>query len=118
MVSSGGSSFPSGHSATAAACWAAIALVASRRMRLGRRRWAAALAVTIAVLVAASRVMLGVHWLTDVIAGAIVGWAWFFVVALIFGGRLQRFGEPAERVPPEPVVAGTLDDDSARGALR
>jgi membrane-associated phospholipid phosphatase len=40
-----------------------------------------------------------VHWLTDVIAGLIVGWSWFFIVAVIFGGRLQRFGDPAVRDP-------------------
>lgn len=98
LVGSGGSSFPSGHSAAAAACWAAIAIVVSRRMRPGTRRWAMAVAVAVAVLVAASRVLLGVHWLTDVIAGVLVGWTWAFLVALVFGGRIQRFGEPAERV--------------------
>jgi undecaprenyl-diphosphatase len=107
LVDSGGTSFPSGHSAAAAACWAAVALVVSRRMRVGTRRFAAALAVAIAVAVAASRVMLGVHWLTDVVAGLIVGWAWFFVVALVFGGRIQRFGEPAER------MASTVDAERA-----
>ena len=103
LVGSGGSSFPSGHSASAAACWAALALVVSSRMWLRHRRWVAAAAVAIAVLVAASRVMLGVHWLTDVIAGVVVGWTWFFLVALVFGGRLQRFGEPAERIAPDPA---------------
>ena len=61
------------------------------------------LAVGIACLVAASRALLGVHWLTDVVAGLAVGWTWFFLVAVIFGGRLQRFGEPAERVAATPV---------------
>ena len=56
-------------------------------------------AVAVAIVVAASRALLGVHWLTDVIAGLIVGWSWFFVVAVIFGGRLQRFGDPAVRDP-------------------
>ena len=98
LSSAGGSSFPSGHSAAAAACWAAMALVASRRLSAGTRHWAAAVAVAIAVAVATSRVLLGVHWLTDVIAGVIVGWTWFFLAALAFGGRLQRFGAPAEEV--------------------
>ena len=106
LVASGGSSFPSGHSAAAAACWAAIAVVVAGRLPLGTRRFSAAAAVGVAVFVAASRVMLGVHWLTDVIAGVVIGWTWFFLVALIFGGRIQRFGEPADRVrSTEPLAA-------------
>jgi len=111
LVGSGGSSFPSGHTASAAACWAAIGFVVAARMRLGPRRWIAAASVAIAVLVAASRVLLGVHWLTDVIAGLVVGWTWFFLVALIFGGRLHRFGEPVERVP-----GASFDEPAAHGA--
>jgi membrane-associated phospholipid phosphatase len=107
LVGSGGSSFPSGHTAAAAACWAAIALVLARRLPLLQRRWAAAVAAAIAVLVASSRVLLGVHWLTDVIAGLIVGWIWFFLVALIFGGRIQRFGEPVERLADHEELAST-----------
>jgi undecaprenyl-diphosphatase len=109
LVHASGSSFPSGHSAAAAACWAAMALIGGRRLPEQHRRWAAALAVAIAVAVAASRVLLGVHWLTDVIAGVIVGWTWFFLVALVFGGRLQRFGAPVEdvaaRASDEPDAA-------------
>jgi membrane-associated phospholipid phosphatase len=55
-----------------------------------------ALAAGIAVAVAASRVLLDVHWLTDVIAGLALGWAWFAVCAIAFGGRLLRFGVAAE----------------------
>jgi undecaprenyl-diphosphatase len=35
-----------------------------------------------------------VHWLTDVIAGLAVGWAWFVVVAVAFGGRRLEVGTP------------------------
>lgn len=93
-----GSSFPSGHSAAAAACWAAIALVLFRRASRRARAVAAGGAVFIAVGVATTRVLLGVHWLTDVIAGVIVGWCWFGLMTVVFGGRLLRFGEPAERL--------------------
>jgi len=105
LVGAAGSAFPSGHSAAAAACWLAIALIAGRSLPRRIRPWLAVVAVGIACLVAASRTMLGVHWLTDVVAGLAVGWTWFFLVAVIFGGRLQRFGEPAERVAATPVDA-------------
>jgi membrane-associated phospholipid phosphatase len=91
-----GPSFPSGHSSTAAAFWAAAALVAGRWW--GRRAWPAlaGAAAGIAVGVAASRVLLDVHWLTDVIGGLALGWAWFAVCAVAFGGRVLRFGAAAE----------------------
>jgi membrane-associated phospholipid phosphatase len=85
-----GPSFPSGHTSTAAALWAAVALVAWRWW--GRRSLAplAGLAVGIAVAVAASRVLLDVHWLTDVVAGLALGWAWFAACAVAFGARILR----------------------------
>lgn len=99
-----GSSFPSGHSAAAAACWAAMALVIARRQTRRVRIAAAVVAVFVAGAVATTRVLLGVHWLSDVVAGVIVGWSWFFVVTIVFGGRLLRFGEPAERIANSPSV--------------
>jgi len=94
----GGYSFPSGHTAAAAACWAAIALVIAHHWPRRWRRLAGTIAIAITCAVAASRVLLGVHWLTDVIAGAITGWTWFLLVTLVFGGRILRLGEPAERI--------------------
>jgi membrane-associated phospholipid phosphatase len=91
-----GPSFPSGHSATAAAFYATAALLLGRgRPRPGRAALTG-LAVGIAIAVAASRVLLDVHWLTDVIAGLTLGWAWFAVCAIAFGGRILRFGAAAE----------------------
>ncbi|MGN6587842.1 MAG: phosphatase PAP2 family protein [Solirubrobacterales bacterium] len=91
-----GPSFPSGHTSTAAASWAAFALVAGRWW--GRRSWPAlaGLAVGIAVAVAASRVLLDVHWLTDVLGGLALGWAWFAACAIAFGGRVLQFGATAQ----------------------
>jgi membrane-associated phospholipid phosphatase len=90
-----GPSFPSGHSATAAAFYATAALLIGRRRRRPARAVLIGLAAGIAVAVAASRVLLDVHWLTDVIAGLALGWAWFAVSAIAFGGRILRFGAGA-----------------------
>lgn len=104
LVSAAGSSFPSGHSAAAAACWMAVALVVGRWCPPRVRPILALVAVGIACFVAASRTLLGVHWLTDVVAGLMVGWAWFLIVAVAFGGRFQRFGEPAEELAATPLA--------------
>jgi undecaprenyl-diphosphatase len=110
LVVANGYSFPSGHTVAAASAWSAIALVLGRdRPRLTRALLAGGAAL-IAVSVAASRALLGVHWLTDVIAGLAIGWGWFMIVGIIFGGRAQRLGAPVAdhpvdmpaSVPPQP----------------
>ena len=85
-----GPSFPSGHSATAAAFYAAAALIIGRSLGRPTRQFVVAAAVGMAVAVAASRVLLDLHWLSDVIGGLSLGWAWFALCAVIFGGRLLR----------------------------
>lgn len=94
LVGWSGWSFPSGHSAAAAATYLAIALAVSRGDRARSRRWLVAGAVAIALLVAASRVVLGVHWLTDVTAGLALGWGWAVLCSIvILDGPFAR--EPA-----------------------
>jgi membrane-associated phospholipid phosphatase len=91
-----GPSFPSGHSSWSAAFLAATALLLSRGRGCRERAVIAGVAAGLAVTVAGSRVLLGVHWLSDVIAGLALGSAWFAICAIAFGGRLLRFGAPAE----------------------
>lgn len=91
-----GSSFPSGHASAAAATFAVVALLVGRRRSRSARAVIAGVAVAVAVIVAGTRVLLGVHWLTDVLAGLAVGWAWFALWSIAFGGRLLEFGAPAD----------------------
>ena len=101
-----GPSFPSGHTTAAAATFIAIALVLGRDGSSRRRMLLAGVAVALAVAVACSRVFLGVHWLTDVIGGLLLGWTWVALCAVAFGGRVMRFAAPAKAAAspsPQPV---------------
>jgi undecaprenyl-diphosphatase len=97
LVAVRGPSFPSGHSAGAAACWAAVAIVIAHGRARRTHAALAAGAVVLAVAVATSRALLGVHWLTDVLAGLAVGWGWCALVAVAFRTRLSA--SPARRRP-------------------
>ena len=113
-----GPSFPSGHSATAAAFYATAALLLGRRRGQPARAVLTGLAVGLAVAVAASRVLLDVHWLSDVIAGLVLGWAWFAVCAIAFGGRILRFGAAAEAAARVAEATAVVDPGCGRAVQR
>jgi undecaprenyl-diphosphatase len=92
------SSFPSGHAMSATIVYSTVAYLAAR---LQKRRWARwltlLLAAAIILLISLSRIYLGVHYPSDVLAGAIVGLAWAaFCMATL--EAVQRF---AQRQAPE-----------------
>jgi len=104
VVHASGYSFPSGHTAAAAATYAAVALL----MGSGRSRRTKAIlagaAGGLAVAVATSRVLLGAHWLTDVLAGMALGWGVFAMCSIAYGGRLLHFGEPVQKAQQTAVT--------------
>ena len=97
-----GSSFPSGHAA-AAACYAGMAMVVFLHTR---RRWPRVAAVTLVVLVTAAvsvaRMYRGMHHLTDVLAGVLLGMASVAVSAWIVrrAAMANAAGGPTDVHPP------------------
>lgn len=84
-------SFPSGHATAVTAVLVSVAgLIAIRR----KVRWPWTVAVIGLIVVAASRLVLGVHWTTDVLVGAILGGTWGLVVCWV-----QRRVPQPEHVP-------------------
>ena len=71
------SSFPSGHAMSAAIVYSTVAYLAAR---LHKRAWARWLVMTVAAILVAlisfSRMYLGVHYPSDVLAGVVIGLAW------------------------------------------
>jgi len=100
LVATSGASFPSGHSIAASVTIVAavIALVPPGR---GRAWWGAG-AVAFSVLMALSRAYLGAHWLSDAIAGVLLGTSCALLAALVVGALQRRRGrrQPGGPAPP------------------
>lgn len=81
------SSFPSGHAMIGVAVFATIAVIAWREHG---KRWPAAVLGVVGVVSLWSRIYLGVHWPTDVVAGALIGAVWLGFTLRAFSRRTNK----------------------------
>jgi membrane-associated phospholipid phosphatase len=104
-----GYGFPSGHALTATVVWGGLAIA----LDVGTRSRRALVAGNVVAVVCLARLVLGVHYLVDVLAGVGIGLVYLAVVVKIARGRARRaFGVAAA------IAAGTLlGTVSADGAL-
>jgi undecaprenyl-diphosphatase len=88
-----GRAFPSGHATQTISVYGMLAVVLILAYA-PRRRWPLVIgAALVTLVVGASRLYLGVHWLTDVLGGYALGLAWLSLVMVIF----LRFGRQIAR---------------------
>jgi membrane-associated phospholipid phosphatase len=85
--------FPSGHAFSASATYGALAVVLADRLP-DRRTLIFVCAATLIVVVAASRVILGLHYLLDVVGGMLAGIAWLSLCLLAIGRLARRWRSP------------------------
>lgn len=102
-----GASFPSGHAMMSATAMTLAVLAVRQLLRRGAGRVVAVLlAAAIAVAVAASRLVLGAHYLSDVVGGWLLAGAWVSLLAAAFGAVTPR-GRSAAAPDPGPRRAGS-----------
>jgi undecaprenyl-diphosphatase len=93
-------SFPSGHAMMSAVAWLTIgAIVARVRPEKRAKAVVAATVVVVTMLVGASRVYLGVHWPTDVLAGWAAGASWA-ALCWVVADALRKRGKLKDDPPP------------------
>ncbi len=88
-----GYSFPSGHAMISVLFYGCLAYILARL--IGKWKWRVALAMAglaLALLIGFSRLYLGVHYLTDVLAGWAAGAAWLGVCVLVSEVVERRYG--------------------------
>jgi membrane-associated phospholipid phosphatase len=106
-------SFPSGHTLNATVVLGLSAyLIMLGRRHLRSKLLVASVVMVFVVAMGLSRVWLGHHWLTDVIAGWLIGLAW--LAAVITGHRVKLTLDRAER--QDAAQAQTAGPDSTARA--
>lgn len=109
----GGHSFPSGHSMISAALYMTLAVLVSRTLERRRLRvFVIAAGCFLTLLVGVSRMYLGVHYPTDVLAGWTAGLIWALVCGLIVRKLGKRGAVPTPHAEGDTEAGGDTSVES------
>ncbi|WP_104524441.1 phosphatase PAP2 family protein [Blastococcus atacamensis] len=102
----GNASFPSGHAMTSLVTWGVLVLLTLPAVPRRRRPWLVVGAALLVLAVGFSRIALGVHFVSDVLAGYALGAAWLAVMTAAFRGwQHETVPVPTAR-PSDPLELG------------
>jgi len=97
-----GFSFPSAHTSMSIAVYGFLALMVARELPVQRRWIPYSVAGVLIVLIAMSRLYLGVHWFSDVLAGFSLGLAWVALIGIAYDRH------PAPPLPVKRLLTVTV----------
>ncbi|WP_136247598.1 bifunctional DedA family/phosphatase PAP2 family protein [Halomonas borealis] len=103
--------YPSAHTSTAVVLYGLAAAFIARELPLPRRFWAYWGAILVIVPMALSRLVLGVHWLSDLVGGALLGLVVCTLVQLAWQRQPHRTLRPC---PWPALVTASLALGGAR----
>lgn len=107
-----GNSFPSGHSMSSLVCYGALLLVFLPLLPRPARRWAVAGTALLVLAIGFSRLALGVHFLSDVLGGYVLGAAWLIGSVAAF----EIWREERGRRTTDPLTEGVEPEEATRAA--
>ncbi|MEO8510422.1 MAG: phosphatase PAP2 family protein [Chloroflexota bacterium] len=115
LVVEHGFSFPSGHSMLGATAWGIVAVVIARSdMPVAAKRAGVGVCIALVALIGLSRVYLGVHYPSDVLAG----WTAGAVIVLLYAAATRQLARPRLAVSAAPAERGAPAADEDRAARR
>ncbi|MCU1373174.1 MAG: hypothetical protein JWO68_460 [Actinomycetia bacterium] len=103
-----GKSFPSGHAMSSVVTYGALLLVFLPVLRPAHRRPATGFTILLVLAIGASRLLLGVHYVSDVVGGYVLGLAWLLGAVATFETWRAEVG----RRPSDPLDEG-LEPEAA-----
>ncbi|HEV2374425.1 MAG TPA: phosphatase PAP2 family protein [Streptosporangiaceae bacterium] len=106
-----GNSFPSGHSLGSLACYGALYLVFAPAARGRWRTWFGIVVAVLVALVGTSRILLGVHFISDVLGGWAIGITWLGLTTVAFELARRAAGRPLSH-PVAEGLRSTVDPGS------
>jgi membrane-associated phospholipid phosphatase len=121
IVTAFGKSFPSGHALSSTVVLGALLLTFLPVVARPHRRLVVGLVVLLVLAIGSSRVLLGVHFVTDVLAGHLLGLAWLLASTAVFQTwRVERGRRPSHPLEEgvEPEAALPLSDLSDTGTAQ
>lgn len=115
--------FPSSHATMSVVVYGFLAFLICRKQRAAARLLITATTASCIALIALSRLYLGVHWASDVIAGTTLGLAWIGALAMAYTYRTDEDVKPnqlAIMVAATLLVSGSwhIMQDHGRDSVR